>query len=189
MTKSITDQPANAPNPVAILAFLRAFGLSLTAVAAEVGIPATGLNNKLSPAYRNKLNASDEAGIRRYFQRLHAALGTFLDSDLTGLPDSLPSTEIAPKSSATNARAERITRDVVSRVPESVTTIVLTRENDTATLRYAHEGEPVTQALTEPEHAALAQYFPAPTATSAGDTATSTRVRLLRRFKLDMLLK
>lgn len=175
-------------NPVAIQAFMRAFGISMTAVAAEAGIPSVALKTKLSPAYRNKLNASDEAGIKRYFQRLHAALGTFLDADLAELPEGLSVPEIVPKNSPVAPRVERLARKLVNAVPEAVTTLVLTRENNACTLRYSQDGTAVTEPLTKAGYAALALYFPAPTVTSAGNTATSTRIRLLRRFKLDMLL-
>ena len=81
-----TSTPTQPPmNEQAVKTFMHNFGMSTAALAEFVGIPTTLLNNKLNPAYRNKLTQEERATISRYFNLLHLRLGEFL---ATGLEDA-----------------------------------------------------------------------------------------------------
>ena len=57
-------------NEQAIKDFMSIYGMSTTALADFLGVNKTLLNNKLNPAYRNRLSDDERNGIKEYFQRL-----------------------------------------------------------------------------------------------------------------------
>jgi hypothetical protein len=76
-------------NEQAVRGFMKVYGMSVQALAEWLKLPTALLNNKLNPAYRNKLSEHEKAEIKAYFLALHKHSREFLATDLNELPEAL----------------------------------------------------------------------------------------------------
>ena len=76
-------------NPSLVHHFMSHHGMSVSALAAKIGVDKNVLINKLNPARYNKLTDHEQQQILAVFQQLQRELAAFLDTDLNELPAAL----------------------------------------------------------------------------------------------------
>ncbi|AWM32142.1 hypothetical protein [Hymenobacter nivis] len=73
------------------------YGMSVSALAAKIGVDKNVLINKLHPARYNKLTDHEQQQIFAVFQQLQQELAAFLETDLDELPAALANQATAPR--------------------------------------------------------------------------------------------